>query len=121
MTPSFMEILATVLFAVAVLHTFLTKHFQHLAHVQPAHAGFWHLLGEVEVVFGFWAAVYLVILTTVTGIDGAITYLDMVNTTEAQFVFVVMVIAASRPPWLSTSRSRPSCPCWVPSSPSRPP
>ena len=97
MTPTSMEVLATVLFAVAVLHTFLTKHFEHLAHVQPTHAGVWHLLGEVEVVFGFWAAVYLVILTSISGLDGAVTYLDKVNTTEAQFVFVVMVIAASRP------------------------
>ena len=96
-TPSPMELVATVLFAVAVLHTFLTKHFEHLAHVQPAHAGFWHLLGEVEVVFGFWAAVFLVILTVSTGADGAIAYLESVNVTEAEFVFVVMVIAASRP------------------------
>lgn len=92
-----MELVATVLFAVAVLHTFLTKHFEHLAHVQPAHAGFWHLLGEVEVVFGFWAAIFLVILTAATGMDGVIAYLDTVNFTEAEFVFVVMVIAASRP------------------------
>jgi putative Na+/H+ antiporter len=97
MSPTSMEILATVLFAVAVLHTFLTRHFEHLAHVQPDHAGFWHLLGEVEVVFGFWAAVFLVVLTATTGTDGAIAYLDSVNVTEAQFVFVVMVIAASRP------------------------
>lgn len=96
-TPSPMELVATVLFAVAVLHTFLTKHFEHLAHVQPAHAGFWHLLGEVEVVFGFWAAVFLMILTVSTGADGAIAYLESVNVTEAEFVFVVMVIAASRP------------------------
>jgi hypothetical protein len=97
MTPSAMEILATVLFGVAVCHTFLTKHFEHLAQVQPAHAGFWHLLGEVEVVFGFWAAVFLVILTATTRMDGTIAYLDTVNVTEAEFVFVVMVIAASRP------------------------
>jgi putative Na+/H+ antiporter len=97
MSPTSMEILATLLFAVAVLHTFLTRHFEHLAHVQPAHAGFWHLLGEVEVVFGFWAAVFLVALTASTGMDGAIAYLDTVNVTEAEFVFVVMVIAASRP------------------------
>jgi hypothetical protein len=46
---------ATAIFAVAVLHTFSTKFFAHLGHLQPNHAGLWHLLAEVEVVFGFWA------------------------------------------------------------------
>ncbi|MDY0014291.1 MAG: putative Na+/H+ antiporter [Rhodocyclaceae bacterium] len=97
MTPTNLEILATVLFGVAVLHTFLTSRFEHLAQTHPTHAGVWHLLGEVEVVFGFWAAVFLVVLTVATGKEGAITYLESVNVTEAEFVFVVMVIAASRP------------------------
>ena len=47
------------LFAVAVLHTFTTHYFEHLAKLHPEHAGLWHLLGEVEVVFGFWAMVLL--------------------------------------------------------------
>jgi hypothetical protein len=46
------EIVAAVIFGIAVLHTFSTKFFAHLAHVQPRHAGLWHLLAEVEVVFG---------------------------------------------------------------------
>ncbi|NDE93802.1 MAG: hypothetical protein EB036_10555, partial [Betaproteobacteria bacterium] len=33
------------IFAVAVLHTFSTKFFEHLAHTRPQHAGVWHLLG----------------------------------------------------------------------------
>jgi hypothetical protein len=36
------------IFAVALLHTFSTKEFEHLARLQPRHAGVWHLLGEVE-------------------------------------------------------------------------
>ena len=51
------EIIAAVIFAIAVLHTFSTKFFAHLAHIQPRHAGLWHLLAEVEVVFGFWAPI----------------------------------------------------------------
>ena len=51
------ETLAAAIFAVAVIHTFSTRFFAHLAHLQPRHAGLWHLLGEVEVVFGFWAFV----------------------------------------------------------------
>jgi hypothetical protein len=56
-TTSTPEIVAAVIFALAVAHTFSTKFFAHLAHRQPRHAGLWHLLAEVEVVFGFWAFV----------------------------------------------------------------
>ena len=38
------ELVATVIFAIAVLHTFSTKFFAKLAHLQPGHAGLWHLL-----------------------------------------------------------------------------
>ena len=44
--PRSVEILAAGLFALAVIHTFSTAYFEHLARVQPAHAGLWHLLGE---------------------------------------------------------------------------
>jgi hypothetical protein len=91
------EIAAITIFAIALLHTFSTHYFQALAHAQPNHAGLWHLLGEVEVVFGFWAAVLLVILVTHGGADTALHYLESRNLTEPAFVFVVMVIAASRP------------------------
>ena len=51
--PTSVQLIAAVLFALAVIHTFSTKYFEHLAHTQPRYAGIWHLLGEVEVVFGF--------------------------------------------------------------------
>ena len=60
MSPSAIEILATVLFVLAIVHTFSTKLFTRLAETWPAHAGFLHLLGEVETVFGFWAMVLVV-------------------------------------------------------------
>ncbi|MDO9310067.1 MAG: putative Na+/H+ antiporter, partial [Nitrosomonas sp.] len=46
MTPTSVQLMAAVLFALAVIHTFSTKYFEHLAHIQPRHAGIWHLLGE---------------------------------------------------------------------------
>ena len=55
MSPTLINIVSTTIFALAVIHTFSTKFFEHLAHKQPNHAGVWHLLGEVEAVFGFWA------------------------------------------------------------------
>ena len=91
------EILAAVLFALAVVHTFSTRFFAHLAHRQTTHAGLWHLLAEVEVVFGFWAFVLIVALFWLVGREGAIAYLEGRDFTEPMFVFVVMVIAASRP------------------------
>ena len=36
------------LIALAVAHTFSTRYFERLAHTNTAHAGLWHLLGEVE-------------------------------------------------------------------------
>ena len=91
------EIVAAVIFGIAVLHTFSTKFFAHLAHVQPRHAGLWHLLAEVEVVFGFWAFVLIATLFWLSGKDAAVDYLEARNFTEPMFVFVIMVIAASRP------------------------
>lgn len=91
------ELVAAVCFGLAVLHTFSTGLFARLAHSQPRHAGLWHLLGEVEVVFGFWAFVLIASLFWLSGQDAAVSYLEGRNFTEPMFVFVVMVIAASRP------------------------
>jgi uncharacterized membrane protein len=88
--------IAAAVFAVAILHTFSTKFFQHLAHVQPAHAGFWHLLGEVEIVFGFWAMVLVVVMMAMLGSEAATGYVDSRNYTEPMFVFAIMVVAGSR-------------------------
>ncbi len=94
--PSLIQIIGAVLFGVAVLHTFSTKIFERLAHAQPRHAGFWHLLGEVEVVFGFWAMVLMVFMFAVSGRQEATGYLESRNFTEPMFVFVIMVIAGTR-------------------------
>lgn len=96
-TPTWIQVIGATLFAVAVLHTFSTKFFEHLAHTQPRHAGIWHLLGEVEVVFGFWAMVLMVFMFAVSGKQEATAYLDSRNFTEPMFVFAIMVIAATRP------------------------
>ncbi len=97
MNPIPIEIIGAVLFGVAVVHTFSTKFFEHLAHTRPAHAGVWHLLGEVEVVFGFWAMVLIVAMMLIDGKLAAIAYLDRQSFIEPMFVFAIMVIAGSRP------------------------
>jgi hypothetical protein len=86
-----------VLFVLALLHTFSTHLFETLAHRHPRHAGLFHLLGEVEVVFGFWAFVLMVFMALVEGRQAALDYAESRHYTEPLFVFVVMVVAASRP------------------------
>ncbi|HET6786930.1 MAG TPA: putative Na+/H+ antiporter [Aquabacterium sp.] len=96
-TPSLIQVIGATLFGLAVLHTFSTKYFERLAHTQHRHAGLWHLLGEVEVVFGFWAMVLMLFMFGISGTQEATAYLDSRNFTEPMFVFAIMVIAATRP------------------------
>jgi hypothetical protein len=97
LNPTTMQIIAAALFAVAIIHTFSTKYFEHLAHTRPAHSGLWHLLGEVEIVFGFWALVLAVTMVLIDGTESMKEYVNSRNFTEPLFVFVIMVVAATRP------------------------
>jgi hypothetical protein len=91
------RIVATVIFALAILHTFSTRFFERLAHSRPAHSGIWHLLAEVEIVFGFWAVVMAVVMFSLQGADATKAYINGRNFTEPMFVFVIMVVAGTRP------------------------
>ncbi|HWI83729.1 putative Na+/H+ antiporter [Ramlibacter sp.] len=91
------QILAAALFAAALLHTFAAKQFERLALRFPRHAGLLHLLGEVEVVFGFWSMLLVIAMAVLGGGAQALAYAESRQYTEPLFVFVVMVIAASRP------------------------
>lgn len=97
MNPTTIQFIGAVLFGIAVLHTFSTKFFEYLAHRSPRHAGIWHLLGEIEVVFGFWAMVMMVWMFALEGKVTATAYLDTRNFTEPMFVFAIMVVAGSKP------------------------
>ncbi len=91
------QLVAAIIFAIALIHTFAAKSFERLAHRSPRHAGLFHLLGEIEVVFGFWAFVLIVAMALISGGSSAIEYAESRHYTEPLFVFVIMVIAASRP------------------------
>ncbi len=100
MPADFSQILATCLFVVAVAHTFLSKRFQIIAGRFPKGSvgeNFFHLLGEVEIVFGLWAGVLIAVMATVLGGEMAIRYVESLNFTEPLFVFVIMTVAATRP------------------------
>ncbi|MBC8011888.1 MAG: hypothetical protein H7067_17515 [Burkholderiales bacterium] len=120
------NLVATVIFVLAIVHTFLAGKIRHQAHViEERHAArlreagrgavrpdndgdgrldevsfagqVLHFLGEIEVVFGLWALVLAVAIAIRGGTDTAIGYLSGVNYTEPLFVVVVMAIAATRP------------------------
>ena len=97
LTDSTIEGVAAAIFAVALVHTFAAKIFERVARHYPRHAGLFHLLGEVEVVFGFWAIVLVASMAALTSPSRALDYADSRQYAEPLFVFVVMVIAASRP------------------------
>lgn len=91
------NIIAAVIFAIALIHTFTAKLFERLAHRYPRHSGLFHLLGEVEVVFGFWSIVLIFAMWAASSGEQALAYVESRRYTEPLFVFVVMVVAASRP------------------------
>ncbi|MFN0067001.1 MAG: putative Na+/H+ antiporter [Limisphaerales bacterium] len=119
------NLLATVLFALAVLHTFLTFKFRHWAHeLEHRHRKEWqreceearargeepppettlararllHFLGEVEAVFGIWVIPLMLAMAWRFGPGTAVHYLEhRVSFTEPIFVVVIMAMAATRP------------------------
>jgi hypothetical protein len=95
--PTNVQVAAAALFAIAILHTFSGALFDNLARRYPRHEGSLHLLGEVEVVFGFWALVLVLMIFLLAGKNGATDYVDSRNFTEPMFVFAIMVVAGSRP------------------------
>lgn len=101
------ETLATVLFAAAVLHTFVAGRIARVAARFPeeSFAGeMMHFLGEVEVVFGLWAAVFVAFLSLWEGPSHAVEVLESADFTEPAFVFVIMAMCSTRPV-LQTARS----------------
>jgi hypothetical protein len=120
------NVFASVVFLLAIGHTFLTARFRHWAHVaeeeharrlaargavvngdqnedgQPDEVSFkgqiLHFLGEVEAVFGIWVLVLVGGITAFFGWPAVLGYIGQkVNYTEPMFVVVIMAIAGTRP------------------------
>ncbi len=119
------NLVATVIFLLAVLHTFLSGYFQKLAkHLESKHhaemvargrtadrkpyhnakddtsfsATICHFLGEVEAIFGIWCIPLLWSMVYFHGWGSATYYIDhVVDYTEPMFVVVIMAIASTRP------------------------
>lgn len=113
------NLVATILFLGAILHTFAAGNFLKLAHKYEAEnklrveedsrfyvegkqpvcmkATFCHFLGEVEAIFGIWLIPLFAFIVFQYGWDYATYYIDTRNYVEPMFVVIIMAIAASRP------------------------
>ena len=106
--------IATLIFALAIAHTFAAVRFsRHASRVQQAHderlraagkpptpsvaAELLHFLGEIEAVFGLWAIVLIAAMVTYAGWETATHYFDGITYTEPLFVVVIMALASTRP------------------------
>ena len=111
------NLLATLLFVAAVIHTFLTQRFLRWAHVlEDRHKARWqkehpggpapacmsariaHFLSEVEAVFGIWVLPLFALMIWRTGWTPTLDYLNhRVSYNEPLFVVVIMAIASTKP------------------------
>lgn len=107
------NVAATLIFVLAVIHTFVASMFRQLSHkLEEQHVekhgedtgsvSFWavlfHFFGEVEAVFGLWVFALAAAAWWFHGWSDVRNYLGVdVDYTEAIFVIIVMAIAASKP------------------------
>lgn len=115
------NLVALIIFLLAIVHTFLAPFFLRLARkVEEKHcrvleargeprnaaqkekvsvlAELLHFFGEIEAIFGIWVVPLLLALLWSKGWSTATGYMNhSVNFTEPMFVVVIMAIAASRP------------------------
>jgi hypothetical protein len=118
------NIWASVVFGLAIVHTFFAARFRHWAHVveerhlarmkerpaatdrnrdgRPDEVSFGgqilHFFGEVEAIFGIWVIALAGVIIGFKGVDTAVYYIGhKVNYTEPLFVVVIMTLASTRP------------------------
>lgn len=110
------NLVASLIFLFAIIHTFLTSKFLSIAHrwdhgheqkkkegkvdKESVHFGaeIFHSLGEVEVVFGVWAVALVIAITAFYDWQTSVCYIGQkVNFTEPIFVVVIMTLASTRP------------------------
>ena len=104
------NLVATVVFLFAILHTFAAARITAAAHrlqhrIEKETGGqghsfrveMLHFLGEVEAVFGIWAIPLLLAAAAIKGWHSVEGYVAHVHFTEPMFVVVIMAIASTRP------------------------
>ncbi len=106
---------ATAIFLLAVVHTFVAIKFTRAAHrlqerenerakavgrplVPSVGAEMLHFFGEIEVIFGLWIIPLVISLALVRGWGTVAHYIEeSVNYTEPLFVIVIMALASTQP------------------------
>jgi len=110
------NLIATLIFFLAIVHTFMTGRFMAIAHKwehehqekiksgaahrDSVHHGakLFHFLGEVEAVFGIWVIALVIAIFGFYDWKTVVNYISYrVNFTEPLFVVVIMTLAATRP------------------------
>lgn len=93
------EFFATAMFAVALVHTFsvgaIARLSRRYAKNKWLHKIF-HLLSEVELVFGAWAILFLLSWMLVEGPSPVLKHHSSLNLTEPLFIFCVMIMSSTR-------------------------
>jgi hypothetical protein len=119
-----LNLVATIIFFAAIIHTFLTAQFRKIAHryqrryeaieeLLPAaisppdsrkehdklifRAQLFYFMGEVEAVFGIWLVPLFVAIIAFHGWSTMVDYVGQVNVADAIFVVVIMAMASSLP------------------------
>jgi Na+/H+ antiporter NhaD/arsenite permease-like protein len=114
-----LNLVATIIFFAAIIHTFLTAQFRKIAHryqrryeaiedsLRPDsgkkheqlifRAELFYFMGEVEAVFGIWLVPLFVAIIAFHGWSTMVDYVGNVNVADAIFVVVIMAMASSLP------------------------
>ena len=119
-----LNLVATIIFSAAIIHSFLTTKFRKIAHrYQQSYEAIEYLLhatddlpdsgkkhdklifraqlfffmGEVEAVFGIWLIPLFVAIIAFHGWSTMVDYVGNVNIADAIFVVVIMAMASSLP------------------------
>ncbi len=88
------------IFLLAILHTFIAPLIIKFSQRYPKGSSLkslMHLLGEIEIVFGLWAAVFFIYFALRVNIHESLLYFENLNFTEPLFVFAIMVVASTKP------------------------
>jgi hypothetical protein len=91
---------STIIFTLAVLHSFFVDKIEYLSHHSNKNSiarKFFHLMAEVELVFIFWSGVLIFFLMLTEGRELTVNHLKSLNLKDAFFVFIIMLFASSRP------------------------
>lgn len=98
--PTSLELVATIFFALAIVHTFLVSKIEEIADQKiqgSLSARILHMLSEVELVFALWGIIFLAFYCILAGPSTAFSFATSLNFTEPLFVFVIMTVAATKP------------------------